>query len=191
MTEKTRINRVTTRSGDAGETGLANGARVGKDHPRVQAMGDVDELSACLGVLAAHLDGQCDERGSEHAALVADIQQVLFEIGAEMAIPDHQAISAAQVDFLESHSESLNAQLPALREFVLPGGTPAAAWCHYCRTVVRRAERSLVALHHVEPVNGETLRWINRLSDLLFVLARTINRDAGTAEPQWQRQPSS
>ncbi|MDF1821567.1 MAG: cob(I)yrinic acid a,c-diamide adenosyltransferase [Alcanivoracaceae bacterium] len=179
MSDKTRINRVTTRSGDSGETGLANGARVVKDHPRIHAMGDIDELNACLGMLAAKSD--------DLAALMAELQQVLFDIGAEMAIPDSESLSDTQVSALESRTEALNAALPPLREFVLPGGNETAAWCHVCRTVARRAERSLVSLDQVEAVNPATLRWINRLSDLLFVLARTINRDGGKAEPQWRR----
>ena len=178
MTEKTRINRVTTRTGDAGDTGLANGTRVAKDHPRVQAMGDVDELNACLGVLLASAPG--------HHALLSSLQQVLFEIGAELAIPDSARLTDEQVQSLEQHSSALNEQLAPLREFILPGGSQAAAWCHYCRTVARRAERSLVQLNHDEPVNGASLRWLNRLSDVLFVLARTLNHDAGHGETFWQ-----
>ncbi len=183
MTDKDRINRVITRSGDGGETGLADGSRLAKDAPVFSAMGDIDELNAALGELRARLD-------KKHQPLLQQLQQWLFEVGAELAVPGTERLPEAAVLELEQAASGLQQGMPALREFILPGGNAAGSWCHVCRTIARRAERSLVHLHHVRPVNPQSLRYLNRLSDLLFILARRINLDAGIAEPQWQpRQP--
>lgn len=179
---KTRINRVITRSGDDGLTGLADGSRVSKDHARIEALGDVDELNSALGVLRARgLDPDMDD-------LLNSLQQLLFDIGGELAIPGSETVSEADLVEVESQADALNAELEPLEEFVLPGGHPDAAWCHHCRTVARRAERHLVHLNEHQPVNPESRAVINRVSDLLFVMARVINLRTDTAEPQWIRR---
>ena len=177
MSDKQRISRVVTRSGDGGETGLADGSRLPKDSPIIIALGELDELNAMIGVLRSQLPEN---------ALLEQVQQRLFELGAELAVPGSLRLNDADVEELEAHVAALNGALPPLREFVLPGGTPAAAWCHLCRTVARRAERALVAARHHEAQNPASLRWLNRLSDLLFVLARSLNGDVAGREPQWQ-----
>jgi cob(I)alamin adenosyltransferase len=175
-----RLSRIVTRTGDEGTTGLGDGTRVAKDAPRIAALGDIDELNSAIGWVLA---------GSPpHAvsAALGAVQNDLFDLGGEVCIPGRTAMAAAHVARLESAIEALNAELPPLREFVLPGGTPAAAACHLARAVCRRAERSLVALAHAETVSAVSLQYVNRLSDLLFVCARTANRGAGAAEPQWK-----
>lgn len=180
MSEKNRINRVVTGTGDRGSTGLADGSRVRKCHPRIEALGTADEFNAAIGVLRAHgLPEQQDE-------LLEWLQQRLFDLGAELAMPEQTRLHDDQVTELESRCDVLQAGLPPLREFVLPGGSPAGAWCHYCRTVARRLERRLVRLAEDEPVRDTLLVFCNRLSDLLFMLARGINRSDNPDEPQWQ-----
>ena len=169
--EKTRINRVITRTGDRGDTGLADGSRVSKWHPRIQVLGELDELNSGLGVLRARsLDTDLD-------TVLGLAQQLLFDIGGELAIPGHRVIDDHDLVELESRADTFNAELPPLKEFVLPGGHPDAAWCHHCRTVARRTERHFVALHEADEdaVNPVSLALVNRLSDLLFVMARVIN----------------
>ena len=181
MTDKTRINRVITRTGDKGDTGLADGSRVSKNHPRIVALGELDELNGTLGVLRTHgLDEDMD-------ALLAALQQRLFDIGGELAIPGRVVIDDHDLVEVESQADTLNAELPPLKEFVLPGGHPAAAWCHHCRTVARRVERQLVALRNddVDAINPVSLALINRLSDLLFVMARLINQRNEHPETLW------
>lgn len=185
-----RLNRIYTRTGDAGETGLGDGTRVPKTDPRIEAYGTVDELSSLLGAaLAAGLD-------DDVAAVVAAVQNELFHLGAELATPrdgDETAgeppsgprIEARHVERLEAAQERWLDELPPLTNFVLPGGTPAAAQLHVARTVCRRAERRLVALAAEEPVPAEAVRYLNRLSDLLFTAARTENRRRGVEEPVW------
>ena len=179
MTDKQRINRVVTRSGDGGETGLADGSRWPKDAPLIVALGELDELNAMIGVLRT-------QPGAEQIALLDRIQQRLFDLGAELAVPGSKRLRGADVEELDTALAALNDALPPLREFVLPGGHPAAAFCHLCRTVARRAERALIAADHVKPQNPQSLMWLNRLSDLLFVLARSLNRQHGVSEPQWR-----
>ena len=173
------LSRIYTKAGDGGETGLGDGSRVSKDHARVEAVGAVDELNAVLGLLAAHApDGPERE-------LVRSVQNDLFDVGADLCVPPKEGeapdqclrVTAAQVGRLEAAIDRLNARLQPLTSFVLPGGSPAAAWCHLARTVCRRAERAVVTLAHAEPVNPQVLAFLNRLSDLLFVLARVANRD--------------
>jgi cob(I)alamin adenosyltransferase len=179
--------KVYTRRGDAGETDLFGGARVPKDAPRVEAYGAVDELNAALGVAAA-ASGHDDVR-----ALAAELQSRLFDLGAHLAAPDaaRRAKSGLpgprdeHVDALERRIDAFEAELPALRRFVLPGGTSASAAFHLARTVCRRAERRVVALAHVEETDPRVVRYLNRLSDLLFVLARLENRRAGLPDVEW------
>jgi cob(I)alamin adenosyltransferase len=181
--DKHRLGRVVTRSGDRGETGLADGSRLPKNSPRIEAIGTVDELNAALGVLCTH---DLDE---STGATLTWLQQRLFDLGAELAVPGQLFLPADALTELESHCDVLNAELPPLKEFVLPGGSAAGAWCHYCRTLARRAERCLVAVPD-QPAESTALALLNRLSDYLFMLARTLNRAASDDEPQWQHGDS-
>ena len=175
-----KLNRIYTRTGDAGDTGLATGARVSKASPRVVAYGEVDECNCAVGVARGHAgpDAALD-------ALLERIQNELFDLGADLATPDAPdlgfeppRIVQAQVDRLEHELDALNAPLPALKSFVLPAGTPLAAALHLARTIARRAERAAVALATEDAVNPAALRYLNRLSDLLFVAARHANAAA-------------
>jgi cob(I)alamin adenosyltransferase len=180
------LSHIYTKTGDSGETGLGDGTRVPKDHPRVVAYGSVDELNSVLGLLLQHLEG------TPHADLLRSIQNDLFDAGADLCVPASPEeppgkslrIQPQQSNRLEAAIDNLNERLQALRSFLLPGGTPAAAWCHLARTVCRRAERDVVALMHRETVNTQVLIYLNRLSDLLFVLARVCNDD-GKADVLW------
>ena len=180
-----RLTRIVTRTGDDGTTGLATGERVPKDAPRIRALGDIDELNSALGVVLA------EELPAGVRAALEGVQNDLFDLGGEVAIPGREALKAAHVQALEARVEALNAQLPALDEFVMPAGTRAGASCHLARTIARRAERSLVALAREETVPPESLRYLNRLSDLLFVAARSVNRAAGRPEVLWKRAGAS
>jgi cob(I)alamin adenosyltransferase len=177
-----RLTRIATRTGDGGETGLGDGRRVAKDSARIRALGDIDELNSCVGLILA-------ERippGSRQALL--QVQHDLFDLGGEVCIPGHSMIAEAQVQRLDETLAEWNASLPALREFILPGGTRAAALAHLARTVCRRAERSLVALRRAEPVGERALQYLNRLSDMLFVLGRTLNRAARRGDVLWRHE---
>lgn len=180
--------KIYTKTGDAGDTGLFGGGRVPKDHPRVRAYGEVDELNSALGV-AASLAPDGFER-----ALVEAAQRALFAIGAELATPEPTRVTKAlsgrrleeaDVIVLEQAIDRLEAGLPPLRRFVLPGGTPKAAALHLARTVCRRAERAVVSLSHETPVPPAMLQYLNRLSDTLFVLARAANAQDGRADVEW------
>ena len=181
------LSRIYTRSGDSGDTGLGDGTRVPKDHPRVTAYGSVDELNSVLGLLIAS-----DPQGSE-TALLRGIQNELFDLGADLCVPqpaDEQPglrlrIRPDQPTRLEQAIDRLNTRLEPLTSFILPGGSPAAAWCHLARTVCRRAERDVVALMHQEAINPQVAIYLNRLSDLLFVLARVYNNN-GQDDVLWQ-----
>ena len=175
-----RLSKIVTRTGDAGETGLGDGSRVPKDAARVAALGDVDELNSCIGVLLAE-----ELREAVRAALV-EIQHDLLDLGADLSVPGRSTMSDAHVERLERQLEQLNAGLPPLKEFILPGGTRAAALAQYARTVCRRAERSVVALARNEPVADAGRVYLYRLSDLLFVLGRVLNRAGGRDDVQWQ-----
>jgi len=171
-----RIDRVVTRGGDSGETSLGDGARVAKDALRVEAYGTVDEANAAIGLLRLHTrdDAAID-------ALLAAVQHDLFDIGADLCVPGEAGarlrVSAALAESYEKSVAELNAVLPALESFILPGGTAGAAQAHIARTLVRRAERRVVSLMHAEAVNPEVVRALNRLSDLLFVIGRRLNDD--------------
>ncbi len=177
-----RLTKIYTRTGDDGTTGLGDGSRTAKDSPRVRALGDIDELNSAIGLVLA------EEIPVVVRAALAAAQNDLFDLGGEVCIPGRTALEEAHVARLEAAVTQLNAALPPLKEFVLPGGTRAAAAAHVARTIGRRAERSLVALNHDEPVSATSLQYLNRLSDLLFVSARVINRAAGVPEPTWQRR---
>lgn len=176
-----RLSRIYTRTGDKGTTGLGDGTRVEKDSLRVEAYGTVDELNSCIGLLVAH------EIPAAIAGQLVAIEHDLFDIGGELSIPGHCVVKETQVQRLEEFLDALNAELEPLEEFILPGGTTAAAVCHLARTVCRRAERRVVSLARQETLNTNSLRYLNRLSDLLFVLARSLNRSAGVKDVLWQR----
>ena len=165
-----RLTQIATRTGDDGTTGLGDGSRVAKDHLRVQAMGDVDELNSHLGVLLA------EPLPPPVRELLVGIQHELFNLGGELSMPGHALLKDAAVLALDEALAEHNAALPRLKEFILPAGTRAASLAHVCRTVARRAERAVVALAAHEPVNAAPRQYLNRLSDLLFVLARVLNR---------------
>ena len=174
-----RLSKIYTRTGDDGSTGLGDGSRVGKDSARVEAYGTVDEANSCIGLLLA-VDLPEDVR-----ALLVRIQHQLFDLGGELCIPGHAAVFDADIDALEAQLDHFNDGLPALKEFILPGGGEAAARCHIARTVVRRAERDAVTLSRHDAVRPQAIRYLNRLSDLLFVLARVLARSNGHGEVLW------
>jgi len=176
-----RLSKIYTRTGDDGTTGLGDGSRVEKDHARVEAYGTVDELNSNLGMLLSY-----PLPDNIRTCLVA-IQHDLFDLGGELCIPGHRAITAEATQRLETQLDAFNAPLPPLKEFILPGGSPAAAACHIARTVCRRAERRVITLAHNDSVNHDALTYLNRLSDLLFVIARVIARLEGGQEVFWKR----
>jgi cob(I)alamin adenosyltransferase len=175
-----RLSRITTRTGDAGDTGLGDGSRRPKDSVRIQALGDIDELNSALGVLLA------EELPADIRRALGDVQHDLFDLGGEISIPGHAMLTAAKVEAVERHLEAWNAELAPLKEFILPGGSRAAAAAHLARTVCRRAERSVVALGRAEQVSEHARQYLNRLSDLLFVAGRALNRRAGGTDVQWR-----
>lgn len=177
-----RVSIVSTRTGDDGTTGLGDKTRVPKDAPRIMALGDVDELNSAIGLWrTAPLPAEID-------ALLDRIQHDLFDLGAELCIPGWTALKDAHVLRLDDALKHYNAELGPLQEFILPGGCPAAAHAHMARTLVRRAERSVVTLSRADTVNPPVLHYLNRLSDLCFVLARFLNRAAGMADTLWNRR---
>ncbi len=176
-----RLTKIYTRTGDSGQTGLGDGSRVGKNGLRIEAIGAVDELNSSLGVLLAEPLG-----GDIYDALIG-VQHVLFELGGELSIPGHVRIQAAHIDGLEQYLDGYNDALPPLKEFILPGGSRTAALCHLSRTICRRAERSVVALASSEALSPYVMQYLNRLSDLLFVLGRVLNRRAGHPDVLWQK----
>ena len=177
-----RLTQIATRTGDDGTTGLGDGTRVPKDHLRVQALGDVDELNSSLGVLLA------EPLPDDVRALLVVVQHELFNLGGELSIPGFELLKDEAVLALDQALEMHNSQLPRLQEFILPAGTRAASQAHVCRTVARRAERSVVALGEAETLRDAPRQYLNRLSDLLFVLARVLNRMNGGDDVYWKSQ---
>ena len=177
-----RLSKIYTRTGDDGSTGLGDGSRVAKDSARVAAYGTIDEANSAIGLLLAA------PVADDIRDLLTRIQHQLFDLGGELCIPGHAAIHDADVDALEHALDGHNAGLPPLKEFILPGGGEAAARCHLARTIVRRAEREAVTLARLEPVRPQALRYLNRLSDLLFVLARVLARASGAGEVTWNHE---
>lgn len=175
-----RLSKIYTRTGDKGTTGLSDGTRVDKDDARVEAMGDVDELNSVLGLLLTH------EIPAAVRGALSEVQNDLFNLGGELSIPGATTMVADDAARLEQVLDMLNADLAPLKEFILPGGTAACAVCHIARSVCRRAERRVVTLAKSAPVNEHTVSYLNRLSDLLFVVARYLNKSAGAAEVLWQ-----
>jgi cob(I)alamin adenosyltransferase len=175
-----RLSKIYTRTGDDGSTGLGDGQRVPKDSPRVDAYGAVDELNSAIGLILA-----ADELRPEIADCLTRIQNQLFDLGGELCIPETKVMTGDSVRGIEATLDELNADLPPLKDFILPGGTREAAACHLARTICRRAERRTWQLARTETVNENSLKYLNRLSDLLFVMARVLNRQAGRDEPLW------
>ncbi len=176
-----RLSKIYTRTGDAGTTGLADGSRVAKDSPRIAALGELDELNSVIGLLLT------EELPEDIRTLLTGIQHDLFDLGGEMAIPGSALLDEKSVGALEAAIDRWNAELGPLKEFILPGGTRAAALAHLARSVCRRAERRLVAVSAAEPISATGRKYVNRLSDLLFVLGRTLNRLAGRGDVLWQK----
>jgi cob(I)alamin adenosyltransferase len=177
-----RLSKIYTRTGDDGTTGLGDGTRVPKDSPRVHAYGTVDEANSAIGLVLASPSVPDNVR-----IALTEVQHDLFELGGELCIPGHAAIDSGFVERLESRLDAFNADLPALAEFILPGGGEAAARCHLARCIVRRAERTTIALARQETVRPEVITYLNRLSDLLFVIARVLARAEGGTEVLWDR----
>lgn len=181
-----RLTQIATRTGDDGTTGLGDGTRVGKDHARIQALGDVDELNSSLGVVLA------EPLPDDVRALLISIQHELFNLGGELSVPGFELLKDTALLRLDQALADHNAKLPSLAEFILPAGTRSAALIHVSRTIARRAERAMVALNHQEPLRPAPRQYLNRLSDLLFVLARILNRanldGLGGDDVYWQSQ---
>jgi cob(I)alamin adenosyltransferase len=176
-----RLTRIYTRTGDGGTTGLADRSRVAKDAPRIEAIGAVDELNSVIGLLLA------EELPDAERACLTGVQHDLFDLGGELSVPGHAIIGKAHVERLERELDRLNAGRPPLKDFVLPGGSRAAALAHVARTVCRRTERRLVTLSRKHKVSPDMRAYLNRLSDLLFVIARATNRHAGQPDVLWQQ----
>lgn len=177
-----RLTQIATRTGDAGTTGLGDNARVSKNSLRVHAMGDVDELNSHIGLLL------CEDLPADVRTLLVEIQHQLFNLGGELSIPGYELLKAEAVLALDDALATHNAQLPRLQEFILPAGNRAAAQAHVCRTVARRAERQLVALGNEEAIQDAPRQYLNRLSDLMFVLARVLNRLDGGDDVYWKSE---
>ena len=176
-----RLSKIITRTGDAGTTGLGDGSRTTKDSLRIDSIGEVDELNSSLGLLL------CEEIPEQVRAALLDIQHDLFDLGGELCMPGMNFIKDAQVARLEELADIFNTDLPMLKEFILPGGTRAAALAHLSRTICRRTERSMVRLNNAEPLSDPARRYVNRLSDLLFILGRVLNRAGGRGDVLWQK----
>jgi cob(I)alamin adenosyltransferase len=177
-----RLTQIATRTGDAGTTGLGNNQRVSKNSLRVHAMGEVDELNSNIGVLL------CEDMPQDVRHLLVDIQHQLFNLGGELSIPGFELLKEEAVQALDAALETYNATLPKLEEFILPAGTRGAALSHVCRTVARRAERAVVALGNEEAIREAPRQYLNRLSDLMFVLARVLNRMNGGDDVYWKSE---
>jgi cob(I)alamin adenosyltransferase len=177
-----RLSKISTRTCDDGTTGLGDGSRTVKDSPRIHSLGEVDELNSFVGLLL------CEEMPAELREELISIQHDLFDLGGELCIPNYELIKDEHVARLDGLVEKYNAELPMLKEFILPAGSRAASLAHVCRTVCRRAERSIVALSHAEAIRPHPRQYLNRLSDLMFELARLLNRFAGGSDVLWQHE---
>ena len=180
-----RLTKIYTRTGDSGQTGLGDGSRIAKTASRVEAMGNADELNSVLGIL---IDEPLPEEISD---CLVNVQHTLFDIGGELSIPGHTLVKPGKVDYLEHTLDQLNKDLPPLKEFILPGGARSAAVCHLARSVCRRLERSLFAVDDQQSVSTVAQQYVNRLSDLLFVIARTLNQEAGELDVLWNHDRQS
>jgi cob(I)alamin adenosyltransferase len=181
-----RLSKISTKTGDKGETGLGDGSRISKNSTRIQVIGEVDEVNSWVGVLAAEL-----ESDNEHQVILSQIQHDLFDLGGELCVPGYKALAPSMLQGLEDTLVDINETLPPLKDFILPGGNKAASYCHMARTVCRRAERSIVALANEEQEEGNeisalAIQYLNRLSDFFFVLARSLARKDGGQEVLWK-----
>lgn len=183
-----RLSKIYTRTGDKGETGLADGRRVGKDHPRIEAIGELDTLNSQLGLLLAELDDAATTWPAlkEISEVLSPCQHRLFDLGGELAMPEYQALQQVEVQRLETAIDNWNEEVGPLENFILPGGSRLIAQAHVCRSLARSSERRCQHLNAVEPLRGEGLAYVNRLSDLLFVAARLIAKRQGIAEVLWK-----
>ena len=177
-----RLSQIATRTGDNGSTGLGDNSRVSKDSLRIHALGDVDELNSHIGLLL------CEELAADVRELLVEVQHQLFNLGGELAIPGYELLKPEAVALLDDALAHYNAQLPRLAEFILPAGSRVAAQAHVCRTVARRAERTVVALGNIEALKEAPRQYLNRLSDLLFVLSRVLNRMNGGDDVYWKSE---
>ena len=186
-----RLSKIYTRTGDAGETGLADGRRVPKDHPRVEAMGELDSLNSQLGLLLAELADQAATCPTLQAVIevLSPCQHRLFDLGGELAMPDYQALQPSEITRVEDAIDRWNEELGPLQNFILPGGSRLIAQAHVCRSLARTAERRCQQLNALEPIREVGLAYVNRLSDLLFVAARLIARRQQVDEVLWQEAP--
>lgn len=175
-----RLSKIYTRTGDDGTTGLGDGSRINKDHQRMESIGTVDELNSHIGLLITELSAD-----DPYAAILSRIQHDLFDLGGELAVPGYTLVSADRIGELETTLDELNDELPPLKNFILPGGSKPASLCHLARAVCRRAERCVVALSRSDEINDTTCQYLNRLSDLLFVMARLLARREGGEEVLW------
>lgn len=182
-----RLSKIYTRTGDSGTTGLADGERVAKDSARIEAIGTIDELNCTIGIILANPIRPALQ------AILSEVQHKLFDLGGELSMPGYSAINSDDISYLEQQLDHYNAELPALKEFILPGGGAGAAACHLARAICRRAERRLVTLARSATISTESQAYLNRLSDLLFVFCRVVARDEGGSEVLWrhdrQRRP--
>ncbi len=175
-----RLSKITTKTGDKGQTGLGDGSRVSKTSARIMAIGDVDELNATIGFLVTLVD---DEQIGTH---LKQIQNDLFDLGSMLAVPGYSVMDSSYIEALEQWAESIHQQIEPLQEFILPGGATASAYCHFCRTVCRRAERQVLQVD-VDELLSLPIQYLNRLSDVLFILARVLNKHAGVVDVLWQK----
>lgn len=181
-----RLSKISTKTGDKGETGLGDGSRISKTSTRIHVIGEVDEVNSWVGVLASELDTR-----NPHQVILSQIQHDLFDLGGELCVPGYKALAPSMLEDLENTLVEINEALPPLKDFILPGGNKAASYCHMARTVCRRAERSIVALANEEQEVGNeisalSVQYLNRLSDFFFVLARSIAREDGGQEVLWK-----
>lgn len=180
-----RLTSIVTKTGDAGTTSLGDGSRIAKNDARIEAIGQVDELNSFVGLLA------CEPLPKDIPATLERIQHHLFDLGSELCVPGYSALIESHVTFLETEIERSLAELPPLKEFILPGGTRPASLAHVCRSICRRAERGLVTLDQREPLNDIGRQYLNRLSDYFFMLARILNKEAGRQDIFWQKEKTS
>ena len=179
-----RLSKLYTRTGDDGTSGLSDGKRIPKNHQRMNAMGSVDELNSVIGLMICKLED------SDLSQFYVGVQHDLFNIGGEISMPGHSFISEAKITGLEQKIDHFNETVEPLKDFILPGGSEAAAICHMARATARRAERDVISLHQLDPVSDTTRRYLNRLSDLLFVSARIINHQLGREDVLWKKELS-
>jgi len=179
-----RLSKLYTRTGDDGTSGLSDGTRIPKNHARMNAMGSVDELNSVIGLMICKLDDPALTQ------FYVGVQHDLFNIGGEISMPGHSFISTEKVSALEAHIDKFNESVPPLKDFILPGGSEAASICHLARATARRAERDLITLHQLDPVDENTRHYLNRLSDLLFASARIINQNLGHPDVLWKKELS-